>query len=1042
MAYLDEYEATRARIAQKMGLSTVSNVTKEKTFPSRAGIMEDAFPLMPPVEDGPKVNLVPPWPHGDQAKRQKFIKENQQNGVSFDPERGAGVSKMDRFWASFRSNYPNDELHFWRMKYPDSNVRRATDGSIYLRVMDKGKPVDRRVDERDLTMGDVADLGSILPEIGAEAVGVFAAGKLPIATASRAFGKLQKLGKFKRMVNFGQQGIAGAVTGQIVGAEADMIAKIADRDLKTALGGESITEIAQTRGTLAAVDTVLGLGIGGAFMGAGKVASKALDPFEASIPFYGVGKATRRQEVKAAVDRLADNYGLEIPLSVAEISQNPTVTTMYGFYSQVPGGQMPAKAAQEIQSEIMNRITNGIMKVKPGRSLASSEDLMNRSSSLMRKYVGDVGHQADLSQEQIFKLAEDKILKEFASKSVGQSVVHDIPVRAEYFNNALWGGRKQFWDISDKKFFPVVNAPEYQQKLFGNRGLAATARNILKNKPTKEFITTTDTGLVDALGRPIMREEITEKTIKAFLPTELNKYLDEIISLENQKMTLPQLTQMRREIYKQIDIGESIPNLTTHELEALGKAITREIDEVTRTLPKGQFRKDLLAANKYYADNIGKFRDKGVKGLFLDSSAPGYKGPISFFTTIKNNPDAYFAVKKILAPNGVESSKAWRILKRSVVDEMLEASRAVNVGSETIDAQTLWNMLHGPLKERAVINDILGSKLSANLSQAIGELHLARSRGILKEHDIDARLNLNKILNSAAQGKDPTVDEIRKMLALNKREAELYQNQIIREFVGTNPADVANINADEFVNKFVRKVNSKDFNDVWDNIIAQDPLLAEEIQRKTIEDIFLRGSRAKNPGELYNNWLFGKVEDPIRTSELRLRTETASGKANITKLLGEETVKDLHAIAIVQETISQIDKMSNVAGGLVRGSIYSNMMSNPIDGIWKAGQFKIMSIVLNSKAARWAANGISPRGADWVKKGTEVVGMTALMSPSGQRALIAEFGLGPELDEALNVARQMFGITTEELTKGSTSDYLDEYEETRQRIARKMGVAP
>jgi hypothetical protein len=906
---------------------------------------------------------------------QKFIDRNVKDGVKLDVT--SGYKAVDRIAASFRSNDPEQELRWWKDKYGPDAVRRLDDGSIALRTYKNDKPIDVRVDEYGTTYRDLADIANISVEI---------AGDVAALALTR---KWHPSGFGRRIV----QSAIGAAGAQSAGAASDIAFDAYDSGDVDWLG------TLEDRGKLGLLDAVLGFG-GAKFIdtmgSAGKLSADA----------FGSMRGNTQEEYLEALNFIQRKTGVKIDSTAAQATGDPKLARLETLVANVPGGQEAFQEFKRLQTEAIEAIQKRLMGIDERGPIPSEEQLSTDVMDSLRAKIDQVDGAAKFNQEQAIRQSSQEIRDEF-SRLTSDRRIDNAGKYADFVKAKIENARDTFRITNKTNYDAVHSLPEAQQEIFKLDGFARKAAEIKRNLPKKRVVEQVDTGLKDTDGNPVIKERIKNKPIAFFIPKEFRSLLDEAISLKGQGGTLADMQQMRSSINTLMDQSDAIPGLTNKRLSDFSHEITREIDRATEALPDGKFRTALERANKYYREEVGKYRAKGVRELLIDPNAPGGAQPIKTITNLYNDADAYRNIKNLLG----ESHPDFKIVQRHILDRFMADAGAIGVGGK-VEGSRLLKALQAAHKIDGgfVIEDIMGKGLPGKLKAALIANTGARGRGTTQFKAPEFQMDLDEIMRQGASDQ-LSVQSLKRMIAKDLQANKLYQNRILDSIIGKGELPV-DFDPSKFVSTFMRGSSNANFKQVM-GMLRENPVLADNIRRKALQDFFMRADGARNPKELMQDMKWG-TESRFTPKSMVEALGTETQRKNFEELVGSDTMEILGALAKVKAVQQRTDDLGGIAGGLIGGSIVNDMFSNPVKGAVAMTKYRLMSIILTNPKLNSALKG-SPAAAKRIKNFSGKFGTAILATEPGIRAMIEEFGSEGELNNAIQVARGWLNTDAEAL---------------------------
>lgn len=847
---------------------------------------------------------------------EQFMAENKAQGIPLDIS--TGVSPWQSLMLEFRRNQEN-QIKYLESKYGKDTVRLSTDGELIVRTPDPDKAgafKDLLVRPHQMKATDFIDLLATVPEV---ALSIY---------AMRKGEQIPWLGKKGGLLGLGREAVAGATGGEAAGALKDIAANVYD------IGTPQIGDVLEERGKRLLPMTAIA-----AAGGAIPRTYRAL-----KNPLAGYRKETQQAGLAAMEEmRAKPQYGetANIPLTVGQSTGAPLFGRSEVYVEKQPGGSGPIR---KIYAEQDQKLRDLQERMLGGTGLPTEEELGTRAIQELQPQIRGVTGAATQAEQNLAKTASDAIdAKIDALTQPGKELYHSQTGRV--IRDAVTAKRNAVKAESDR-LYGIVNAmPEAQGKVFEGTGLQSEFARILKDLPSPKSTVQSPTGLLDRFGNPITTTTAKEETLKEFVPPNVLARLQKVASLKDPKFSLSDLQQMRREVYDDISRGEGVPGLGTHYLADIGKALTKAIDDGVSALPKSDLKTALGAANDYYKTKLVPFNRLGLTELFRKADESGFVSDSEVIGRLFGGANAANNWKLMKETLGDTSSEFIR-LKRSIADTILQPSRIP--GEALIDAKSLQrnliNFSNAKTGYPEIYDDIFKPE-EKNLFEQLKYLHYAQG------DKLDERA-----LRTLMASPNPTASKFRQLILAQKQQDLLYRNQILKA-VGDGTLNEQTLSPSEFLNRMVsnKSIGPNQVKQVID-AIQNNPTLAEDIRRKTLEKIFRDNAREATAKDL-TQILSGKPSHLLSGVKLanQLADQDFQAKAKI--ILGPDLFKDLQNFGKIHAMLEVPEQSFKSAGGIAAGTQVAQAQRILEAGgvfryIGNVGRTFIFSYLLSNPAAR------------------------------------------------------------------------------------------
>jgi len=865
---------------------------------------------------------------------QEFRDANRQPGVDFDSETGA--SPWERFMLSFRRERKN-QVKYLEDKYGPGTVRESSDGGLIVRIPDSenpGKSKDLLVDERKMSAKDFIDLAGSVPEIAASIYAVSKGKKMPF---------------LKNGIGSVAKDIATATAGaEGTGLIKDLGMNVYDR------GTLDLGSTANERAKMAGLDIAVGA-ISYPVARFFQWLKNPANSYRGQVQF----------DALAAQKYFKDKYGVSVPLSVGESTGMPLAARSEVFIEKMPGGTGPLRELKSEQEQSFRKLQE-ILMGNPGTDEQVGQAAIDAIRRNIEPTVGaetaarhGLGMQAQSAIESMIG-KETTPARELYKSSLGNDIRQSVIAKRD-------AARAE----ADRLYGIAKSLPGGEGKVFDASGLQSDFKDILKSLPSSEQMVTKPVGLIDQFGNEIKESSKTTATLREFVPPNVLQRLEAVTNLKDAKFSLSDLQQMRREVYDDIAKGEGVPGLGTHYLADIGDALTKAIDKGVSSLPSGDLKSALQAANQHYKNQVVPFNRQGLTDLFRSADEPGFVSD-------------YEVVSRLLG--GDKSVRNWQLMKdnvsppvldrmrRAVADNILESSRLP--GENTLDAKSfISNLYQFRMNYPEIAKDVFSGQENELFKQA---KFLKYAQGDkIDEQQLSALL------------KDPnaTADKLRILVEAERKKDEIFRNQIMKA-IGSGDLNEQMLKPTEFVNRMLDKAEPKEVEQVLSSISSK-PELVQDLRQKTFEKIF-RDAARNATAEDVNRIMSGENTHILSGVKIADMLKNPTFNHKVKSILGHELYGDLTQYVKLQSAPEQAAKSFAAAGGIAAGTQIANLeRRGPFAYLSDSMRNFIFSTVLTSKPLRSYLTRIPEQPGKW---------SLILSSPPFLEAVTKEFGKGTGAD--------------------------------------------
>lgn len=937
---------------------------------------------------GSAVNVPPEI--GDTRRRQQALGE--QPGVPFHEE---GLPTWTDLMAKSREN-KDAQIRYLARKFGTENVRLNEFQEPVVRITnpDTGKPEDYPLNPHQLTVRNLTSLARFAPDVAGAivAVGLGGAGR----------------GTFMKSL----LGALGAETG---GATREIGVEAATMPLSSVEIARPIKEHLEN----IPADVILDLGLAGLVKG-GQVAKGLLTRGSIPNPIAGTpltmpARPEFTREGTEAAARLQAASGINPALRPSESTGIPLMAMLEMYMERKPAGASPLIAAGARREEASKAIQNWL--VDPS-TLMSDEEVGRRALGAIKKTVEPhvqavEAAKAALEQEtkdtaNLTAQAQKALVQGQQAKIVSGMRVSQIPdqgVDLKPAGDLLRTGAVQRRDAFKSQANALYDAfyanPKANERVISGDTLKAEIDSLRNSLPAVEKTVQQPSKLLDPSGNPVMIPVAKEVPIS----TPIRPRLDELSAkLAGGKVSINDLKQVRTDLDDAIKIGEAIPGVKEGRLKRTYKAVTDAINQGLQEIGDPQLSQAWKDATTFYRQNVDKYTEKNVARLFKEAEQTASVGDAEFTKKAITSPDTYAALRTFYGVRSPEMGVFRETVKNKVLSDSL------GVGG-LVDGQNLVRQLKG-LKDSnpGLFKDVFAGK-GNDFLRAAEQLGSWQQKIPIEE--------INKLLSPGGQAGAPSVKLIA-LQAAQKRLDQEYQNEIVSKFLrGNLPA--SELQPDKFVAS-LPQAKLSDVKDVMARLTQEDPAVAEQIRRKSVQNLLSESRRTATPVDTMAK-LKGEPGDLISG----VGVANALGK-------GDQLEKYKALLGPLYDHLNDYARMEllgeerrRVAGGvglLAPGSAMNMFVKaltpwegagNKAEGVIKElsglARDKIVSVALSSDRLRnWL---VSPYALKDASKAIQ----TMIVSEPFIKGMMEEFKDTGALGQAMSILKVGFGTASETPTQ-------------------------
>lgn len=879
------------------------------------------------------------------------IAESQVPGRELDVKSGIGSVVRARLGAE-RDKL--QQLNILRDLFPDG-VRMDKRGRWIVTKPDvQGKLKDVLVDEEAMTIKDLADVAHQAPALALSVLG----------SALVPEGKIA------------MQALGGAIGWAAGGGLTDLISRLST-------SGRPIdpSEIATERGQEAIMNTAGGYIMGKGISLLGSL-GKMLRMASGSADAFGEGaSAAARARIEQARKATASTTGVTLEPTAGELTGNPIIQRLEAFFSNIPLAR--GFILKNIERRMANEraIQTRIAEMAGGdpSKMPSNIELGEQVLQAVGGKLQGLGEQAGELTSNLRREATESLTSPLA-RIPGQTLTaNEFGTRAAATGDQVLQGFKK---EAEQLFGSFRDLPEATDDLFNMASIKQRAAD-LKNNLVK-----------DAGG----------DTEKAFAPAGILPQLD-AIARQPSVNSYNSLVKLRSAIYDRMDSPEPISSQGTHLLKQLGAAITEQM-EMQGPKVFGNKWQLVKNANKFYADNVESFYQKGISGLLRPRTDAGAIAPEQVAASIvaggKGSVSTYNTFKDFFKGTGtVQDMNA--LLRDTLIDAGTDnATGLVN----------LADMAAGVSKmEPEIVQALYGTPKEALLKevrQAQTALRVFGKAGAIPERGTQAFVESEALKDALAKGEVKSGT----LKALASTTGEMQRTYTAELIAGLGRGDTRIIEAapEKFVRDFLLNpaTSEKAASNAMNHLMAAgDDQLLGDVRRFYLSELFKSG--AASPTGDVQQLVSMQTGSPLRNldpQKLAVIMEREDVQRRMNLILGPRVADAVREFVIALSGRAGKDAAATTTGSFAGGT-YTHALLHVLGGKWgflsalpDLAQYRVISFLLthpNSIKGFGTMIGAAPEQLN-------VIAKAAVLTPEFANALAAD---SPTPREAAQVAVQV-----------------------------------
>jgi len=779
------------------------------------------------------------------------------------------LTLSQRAGLSFRRT-PENQIDYIEdtLGYGKNTVRMVGDTPV-VRVLDSdtGKERDVLVDEDNLTLKDVSDMSSVLPEVAGSIVSLIASSR------GRGGGKpIIPKGWLNKTKHFLKQSAIAAAGGQTAGGTADVVTRFQDMPDDWEVGDlwDKIdpAEIVKHRLAMGLIDTATG----GVMEGAGAAINRAKNIVR--NPFAGSRSQVENDVIAAALymeSKLVDPAtGKKIKildkLPVGATTGNQMIARGETFITKVLSGSGPLGKRE---AELVETLRNAMNVMVGKEKIPSDYDIGAKIVSQMQDVLNETGKKVKKAKWNVQQIGSAEI-RETLLGATGKDAGYARDKVGAMVRAAVVSKRdaaKERWSALYDNVEKLASQQKDGGRIFNTDEIKKVAADIERNLPTMELAPTPVTKL-GAKTRKVYDEEgnlvrtvveDTEANVKggirtsskatvhrnkegkiiqtikdeaedmgydeygelsqvigrnvkgeqihpAYYPDSLRKFLN--MQSLGEKQTLSQLRTMRTLVNDAIRDNTAMPGVGSAHLRRMSAAITRSIEKGVDKIPDKQLKNALKEANALYKNNHSQFRDLRVSKYFKTPDQSGYVGDMAIVNELieKGDGDMWNNLRDYFT-KGMKNSKG---VTESPSREMIDAWETLKLAYvDGVISKSATDGFGGQIDAGKLINNlsVIGAKSPNIIREAFGgKLPKVQKIANLMQDAKDQSLVLDRdLIHDYLNQRTTTRKALSEYVKMQKLRDDQLKNDIIGPFMQGDDGALENVPVDRVVDRFIER---------------------------------------------------------------------------------------------------------------------------------------------------------------------------------------------------------------------------------------------
>lgn len=867
------------------------------------------------VPTEPNLHLLPSEPDIHLERLQKM---GAEPGVPFHEE---GLD----WWTTLRARMREDkaaQMSYLMRRFGNENVRLNEYDEPVIRIpnAETGKLEDYPLNPRELTVKSFTNLLRFAPDVAMAYL------------TSEMGGNTAWMKRVGPLIRTGGRSLFAATGAEAGGFMRDLAAQ----ELFSGEGLANPFDVEVKRPFLehlanVPVDMAMDLGLAGLWKGgqavinlglpkwAGGQGMKLPNPI-AGTPLVKPARPWFTEEVKKAAQDIENETGIHIPLRQSQRTGIPFVAMMERYFQRLPAGASPQIAAEEGLDQAVKDVQNYM--INPA-TLPGAEQIGRSASAALKKSVepyeeavaitkGTVDAEKEAMEsaarnrmQAAQQLARQKLTAQEQGKILQDFQVTDLPTEGAPLSEM--GEYAKTSTIHQQAADKVKHQDLYNQ-LFANQKatepiiegapLKAGIDDFLSALPKVQKTEMQASKLLDPSGNPVQIPVAKDVPIS----TPVRGRLEELSSkLDEGKVSLRDLKEIRTDIGDAITYGQAVTGTKdgrlTHLYGIVSKAIEGGLQDINDSAMT-QLWKDATAAYKQYAT---KYEHKAIAPLFRESfqSGPGNK---EFALKAINNQDLYDALKQFWGPQHAVVGALQKTARLRVLEEGLGPNGM-------IDGNSLANRLMRLREDnKTLFKDAFGGN-GQRIIESADRLGAFQRNVPIEE--------VERLLTGPAKSQTGMDLAMIQLQYAQRKLSQQYQNQVVNRFA-RGDLKPEQLQPEKFVS-YLRDANLTSVKDTMTRLQSESPEVAEQVRRKTIQQIFTDARREAKSTDVMAHRM-GKEGQILSGSGIDQVLGDKEQTEKYLSILGPQRLKLIDAVAKVQLGRQNVLEEAAGVGMLAPGS--------------------------------------------------------------------------------------------------------------------------
>jgi len=852
---------------------------------------------------------------------------------------------------------PEDKAAYLIKEY--GNARYDKSGGLLVRVTDEyGTPKDVKVGQ---TAWDVGIQGGAA--IAGTALALYTRGKV------KTLPKVPKTGgkAFKEML---KMNVGGAGAGVLLDSAVRTIdSKRLNPHTREVINSDwvkrmQLGEMAQARGSEVLFGLIADSGIYAAGRALGMGADFATDPLGGA----GSVRTEMQDNVLAAVGRIEKHTGVKMPITASMKSGNPILSRAESFAEETrvmrlgdkgaPTADRIARQSALAQRAMLDNITPSKVNItKVSREATEAIDNIGRHLEQATSVQRVKALQAARNQV-IRQLEEAAGASAFAKQDpsvLGGIIRQRVKEQNDLFKRTNDSNYAMVTGINGGKDIEIDT--DLIEDALKELRKTVPKKPVVENLEEVKFITDKNGNPLRAIDQPASKQK--KVPFREFIPADTMELIHSVEAFGKGKpMSLSELVRIRRDIYDKIGKASALPDISAHDLNKIGVALTETINDTARVV-KGNpdAIKMLQHANEHYTMNFAKFKDGNINAMFAKKGEQGHLYDNKIAEKILNDQDigVYNAYKEVIGDEGMAN------IRKTLAKKIIGKARS-SVNADVVNISQLADSLHDiGLNNPELLRELFGpnavriakepKEFAAFLErqqdtfQRITATH-GRQAGSVPESIATVDLDeFTRFLKSDDKNVKKAAKEI---FEGEQKIRRLNQNRIFRAISTSNAEEFSKIGPDGLIDFITsRKVTEADavgLENVMNSLKEINPDLHARVRRGVLTQ-FLHQHQAADD-------MIGAVKGTERLIDPSKIASTLKDEGYMNRLklvVGEEPVQNILDLAIYEAG----RKGNTHAGSLVTANHIAEMMQgNLIRSFPRRVKYSIIGSLLESDKMR------------------------------------------------------------------------------------------